>query len=129
MPNRRQFLFAAAAALALPLPATAAGMQRYANVNFEEALASGAPVVAHIDADWCPTCRAQRPVLAKLLEDGRFAAFRAFQIDYDTEKKAMRALNARDRSTIIVFRGGREVARSVADTKEAAIAALLARAL
>ena len=61
MPNRRQFLFAAAAALALPLPATAAGMQRYANVNFEEALASGAPVVAHIDADWCPTCRAQRP--------------------------------------------------------------------
>ena len=129
MRNRRQILLAAAAAALIPCLADAAGMQRYANVNFEAALAAGGPVVAHIDADWCPTCRAQRPALAKLLEDGRFAAFRAFLVDYDTEKKAMRALNAPDRSTIIVFIGGREVARSVGATDKAAIEALLAKGL
>ena len=37
----------------------------------------------------------------------------------------MRALNARDRSTIIVFKGGNEVARSTADTNPSSIEALL----
>ena len=37
----------------------------------------------------------------------------------------MRTLNARDRSTIIVFKGGNEVARSTADTNPSSIEALL----
>jgi hypothetical protein len=37
----------------------------------------------------------------------------------------MRALNARDRSTLIVFKGGTEIARSTADTNPTSIEALL----
>ena len=49
----------------------------------------------------------------------------AFVVDYDSQKEAMRTLNARDRSTLIVFKGSKEVARSVADTNTTSIEALL----
>jgi thiol-disulfide isomerase/thioredoxin len=126
---RRRALLIGAALAALPHAGFAAEMKRYASVNFDEARRSGKPVVVHIDATWCPTCKAQKPILAKLLAEPRFAAFAAFEVDYDSEKPAMRALNAPDRSTILVFKGGQEAARGTGDTTEPAIAALLEKAL
>lgn len=124
----RRSALALAFAAALAAPAYAAGMQPFGTANFEAAREKG-PVVVHIDATWCPTCRAQKPILSKLLGDPKFSKVAAFTIDYDSEKPTLKALNAPDRSTIIVFKGGKEVARSVADTSEDKIAALVQKAL
>lgn len=124
----RRLALSLVAAAALSVPAFAAGMQPFGTANFEAAREKG-PVVVHIDATWCPTCRAQKPILSKLMSDPKFAKVTAFTIDYDSEKPTLRALNAPDRSTIIVFKGGKEVARSVADTSEDKIAALVDKAL
>lgn len=130
MPNRRQTLFAAAALAALlPLTAAAGDIKQFASANFAAAKQAGAPVVVHIDATWCPTCRAQKPILSKLMADPRFAKFKAFSVDYDSEKPVMRELAAPDRSTILVFAKGKEVARGTGDTSEDKIAALMAKAL
>ncbi|MDR4306491.1 thioredoxin family protein [Chelatococcus sambhunathii] len=128
MPSRR-FVLIAAACLAAPLAAHAAGVMRFASVNFAAALEKGGPVLVHIDATWCPTCRAQKPILDRLLAQPKYAAVTAFSVDYDSEKPVMRELSAPERSTILVFAKGKEVARSTGDTSESAIAALIDKSL
>lgn len=125
----RRFALALALAAALPVAALARDPQGWSQPQFDDALEKGGPVLVHIDASWCPTCKAQKPILSKLLAEDRFKAIHGFHVDYDDDKKVMRALNAPDRSTILVFKGGKEVARSTGDTTEPAIAALLEKAL
>lgn len=130
MPSRRHALLAAAAlAAALPAAGFAAGPIAFASANFAAANEAGAPTLVHIDATWCPTCRARKPILAKLLAEPRFTSVKAFTVDYDSEKPVMRRLNAPDRSTILVFLRGREITRSTGDTTEDKIAALIEKAL
>lgn len=123
---RRHALLLAAGLLA---SGAVSALAAFGTANFAAALESGAPVVVHVDATWCPTCRAQKPILMKLLAEPRFKSVRAFELDYDTEKDTMRKLAAPDRSTILVFKAGKEVARSVGDTSEEKIAALIEKGL
>ncbi len=96
---------------------------------FEAAVAAGGPVLVHVDAPWCPICRMQRPILEKLREQPRFRDVRAFEIDFDNDKPSVRAVGARLQSTLIVYRGGREIARTVGDREEGWIEDLLEKAL
>lgn len=128
-PTRRRAIALAFALVAIPGAAFAAGLAPFGSANFEAARKAGAPVVLHIDASWCPTCRAQKPILAKLLAEPRFKGVAAYAVDYDGEKDFMRQIGAMDRSTIVVFKGGKEIARSTGDTSEAKIAATLEQAL
>ena len=52
-----------------------------------------------------------------------------FDVDFDTQKDAVRGFNARMQSTLIAFRGPREVARSVGETKAGPIEALLDKSI
>lgn len=130
MLSRRQAVLAVFVAAAIPATAAfAAAPIAFASANFAAAQEAGAPTVVHIDATWCPTCKAQKPILSKLLTEPRFKSIKAFTVDYDSEKPVMRQLNAPDRSTILVFAKGKEVARSTGDTTEDKIAALIEKAL
>jgi thioredoxin 1 len=130
MPTRRTaFLFAAALAAAASSTGAIAGMSPFGTANFRSALEAGGPVLVHIDATWCPTCKAQKPVLAGLLSKKAYMDVKAFTIDYDSEKAFMREIRTPDRSTIVVFAKGREVARSTGDTDEAKIEAMIRKAM
>ena len=39
---------------------------------FKAAQASGSPILVEIHADWCPTCKAQNPILDKLTSAEKF---------------------------------------------------------
>lgn len=117
--------FAIAAALAATFSATPAWSEPFSQSKFDAALKAGAPVVIHIDATWCPTCQAQKPLLSKLLAEDRYGKFTEFVVDYDKGRDTMRALKAPDRSTIIVFGKGKETGRGVGDVSEASISSLL----
>jgi thioredoxin 1 len=73
------------------------------------------PVALHFHADWCPTCRVQDKVLQSLkAEPGlNLTVLRA---DYDNEKDLKRRLKINAQSTLVVFKGSREVARVIGDT-------------
>jgi len=97
--------------------------------GFKAAQASGSPILVEIHADWCPTCKAQNPILDKLTADPKFKDLKIFRVDFDAMKPVVRQFGAQMQSTLIVFKGSAEQGRSVGDTKEASIAALLDKSL
>ena len=93
------------------------------------AQASGKPVLVHVHADWCPNCAAQKKILAKLLKQPGLKGFQVLQVDFDTQTDVVKALGVRYQSTLIVYKGSKEMGRSTGSTDEKEIAALLKKAV
>jgi len=129
--NRRYFISALAlgAALSFGPPASAMSPASYSPQAFAAAQAAGKPILLHITAPWCPTCKAQRPILSKLEASPKFKHLVVLNIDFDTSKPLLRKLHVAQQSTLIVYKGKKEVGRSTGDTDPASIAALLGKAL
>ena len=131
--TRRIFNGAALAALLViagPFPAASAGTAvAFSPEAFTAAQASNSPILVEIHADWCPTCKAQDPILDKLTADPKFRNLKIFRVDFDAMKPVVRQFGAQVQSTLIVFKGLAEQGRSVGDTREASIAALLDKSL
>jgi thioredoxin 1 len=130
MLSRRSLLLAAAAAsAAFPAPASAAGPQPFDDTAFAAAQKANKPIFIAIHASWCPTCKAQTPILADLMADPKFKNLTYFTIDFDSQKDLVRRFGARMQSTLIAFKGASEEGRSVGDTRRESIAALLNKTL
>lgn len=130
MLSRRSLLLAAVAAgAAAPMPASAAGPQPFDDAAFAAAQKAGKPIFVAIHASWCPTCKAQTPILAGLMADSKFKNLMYFTVDFDSQKDLVRRFGARMQSTLIAFKGANEEGRSVGDTNRESIAALLNKTL
>ncbi|AMB44927.1 MULTISPECIES: thioredoxin family protein [Methylobacteriaceae] len=131
MTNRRHVLALAAAFLVGGQPGSgrAADSAAYDQNAFEAAQAAGRPILVQISAPWCPICRAQKPILAALSADPRFKTLAVFTIDFDAQRDLVRRFGAQMQSTLIVYKGGSEVARSVGETQPEWIEQLLEKAL
>ncbi len=124
----RRALLVSFAAIALAVPAMA-DSKPFKAADFESARTSGKAVLVEVTAPWCPTCKAQKPILSDLKAQPRFKDLAVFEVDFDSQKDALRRLNVQQQSTLIVYKGGKEVARSTGETSKAAIEGLLAKAL
>jgi thioredoxin 1 len=129
---RRTVLTLAAAALAtavLASPAAALVTTPFTQAAFDAAKAAGKPVLVEVTAPWCPTCKAQKPILADLRAMPKFKDLVIFEVDFDSQKEILRGLNVQKQSTLVVFKGNKEVGRSTGDTKKESIEALLAKSV
>ncbi len=99
------------------------------NAQFDAALKAGKSIVVAVHAPWCSTCRAQAPVLKDELAKKEFQHLTVFYVDFDSQKEALKTLGVRRQSTLIVFKGGKEVGRSLGDTTALGIESLLQKAL
>jgi thioredoxin-like negative regulator of GroEL len=133
MLTRRVFNGAALAALLIVAGPFAAAFADtpvpFLEEAFKAAQASNSPILVEIHADWCPTCKAQGPILDKLTADPKFRNLKIFRVDFDAMMPVVKQFGAQMQSTLIVFKGSAEQGRSVGDTKEASIAALLDKSL
>jgi thioredoxin 1 len=116
-------------ALLMSLPAFAAEWKPFSSAALSVAQKDGKSILVDISAPWCPTCRAQKPILEELTAMPEFKDLVVLKIDFDTQQGDVRALNAQSQSTLIAFKGTKETNRSVGDTNQASIAALLKSAL
>lgn len=105
--------------------ASAAEFRAFSPEAFATAQAEGRPILVEVHANWCPTCRAQAPVVQRVAGAPEFERLIVFTMDFDRQAGARRTLNVRVQSTLIAFNGQRETARSVGVTDPAAITALL----
>lgn len=114
--NRRSLLAVLATLPTLARPAVAQSFVPYEAAAFSRLIASAAPIVVHVHADWCPTCRAQQPTLQSLARDPALASVRFVRVDFDRDRDFLRAHRVSSQSTILVFRGGRVVTRMIGTT-------------
>lgn len=125
MLSRRSLVLAALASTLAPLPALS--RNSFSDEAFDAAAASGKPVLLEFHADWCPTCRAQEKIINGLKSD--YSTLVIFRIDFDTQKSLLKRFGVRRQSTLIVFKMGKEVGRSVGDASSGGIASLLNKAV
>lgn len=126
--QRRQFLMSVlAGSLASWMPSVATAVERKAfdPASFQAAQQRGARILVDISATWCPTCKAQEPIINSLAEQPNNSDLVIISVDFDSQKPVVREFGARSQSTLIAFRGKTETARSVGDTDPASIAALV----
>jgi thioredoxin 1 len=113
----------------LAIGAADAAVQKFDQARFDALQKSGMPTLVIVHADWCPTCRAQAPIVASLLQSSEFSGIAALRVDFDAQPDVVKSFQARMQSTLIVFKAGKEVGRSVGDTRKEGIEALLRRTL
>jgi thiol-disulfide isomerase/thioredoxin len=109
--------------------ARAAEVSTFTEAEFAAAQAAGRPILVAIQAPWCPTCAAQRPILQQIEAEGDYSNLRVLLVDFDTQKDVVRQMHATMQSTLVVFHGDKEVARSVGDTNAKSIEATVRRSL
>jgi thioredoxin-like negative regulator of GroEL len=100
-----------AAAFAAPSLALAPGFTAYTKGGFETAMKGKKPVLVHVHAEWCPVCKKQETVLGELSRTPEFSNIQAFVVDFDKEAEFKKTHNIGVQSVILVFKGGKEVAR------------------
>lgn len=111
------------------LAASAQAGQAYTQATFEQLTQQGKPVLVEVHADWCSTCKAQANITDALLREAPYRGITTLRVDYDKQKDVLKKLRVNKQSTLIVFRNGKEVGRSLGDTSEEGIENLLKKAI
>ena len=127
--HRRTLLAAGAAFTLVPATAAQANMIEYQPGNAEAAINAGQTVLLDFAAIWCSTCRTQERGLTNL-RNGNPAydqSIAFYRVDWDAYGggSLVQQLGIPRRSTLVLFRGGQEVGRLVAETRQTQIEAFL----
>jgi thiol-disulfide isomerase/thioredoxin len=113
-------VFAASAARAFEI-------QPYTRAAAQSAIESGKVVVLEVYASWCPVCMMQASSVEAIKDKPNYKNISFFRIDYDAQKDVVNKLNA-PRSTLIVYRGGKEVGRESWGPSQEDVAKILTKA-
>jgi thioredoxin 1 len=93
---------------------------------FRSAQAAEKAVLLDVTASWCPTCKQQRPIVEQIEREKPDLV--VYEVDFDTAKDVLKQFRVQYQSTLIVFRGSKEIARSTGETDPALIHALVEKA-
>jgi thiol-disulfide isomerase/thioredoxin len=119
----------AAFSLLVAATAFAAETKPFDQATFDALQAANKPVLVDVYADWCPTCKQQEPLISALIGSPEFKDYTVLKVNFDTQKDVRKTLRVNYQSTLIVYRGKQEVARSTGDTNKDSIAASLRKGL
>lgn len=122
-------LFTSVCALLACGCAWALEIQPYSAQELARLQSSNKPVGVHFHAEWCATCKTQEKALQSLRTEPSLSQVTLLVADYDKEKDLRRRLRVPAQSTLLVFRGGTEVARVGGETSADKLRAALIAAV
>lgn len=125
MANRLAKDIVAAAIMLLLLSVGALARQPFDDKAFEQAQAAGKTILIDVYASWCPVCKKQQPTIGQLEKDK--PGLIVYSLDFDRDKAALKRFGVQSQSTLIVFKGAKEVGRSTGDTDPSRIEALVTK--
>jgi len=125
MLNRRTILATAALLAILPIPSALAAENDFTMEAFKAAQKDGKSILVDIWASWCPTCKAQGPILKSELAKPENKNVVMLRVNFDTQLDVLKAFKVQSQSTLIMFKGDKETSRSVGDTNVATIGKLI----
>lgn len=113
---------------ALASLAIAGDIKPFNQAEFDKLAQEGKPVVLDISATWCPTCKAQKPIIEGLMKQPAYKDVTVMSIDFDSAKPTLKKFKVTMQSTLVAFKGGKETGRSVGDTSPEGIEGLIKKA-
>ena len=132
MRDRARFFHKALSACALLLLSVSLqgiAQQPFDAKAFNALQRTGVAILVEVHADWCPSCQAQAPVLDKLFADPKYSGIARLRVDFDTQTEAATMFRVRWLSTLVLYKGNTEVARSIGELRQSRIRAMLDKAL
>lgn len=112
---------------AVTLPSLAWAGEPFDAKTFQSAQAANKPILLDVTASWCPTCKQQRQIVQGL--EKQHPDLVVYEIDFDTAKDVLKRFRVQYQSTLIVFRGQKELARSTGETAPVPIWTMVEKAL
>lgn len=112
--KRENWLFLLLAALTTA-PALALDIVPYEAADFARARGAGKVTAVQFHSGWCPICVMQERGLKSLRNDKSLDQVTVFQADYFKEEALRKRFNVSSFSTLVVFRGALEHARTTGD--------------
>ncbi|MEK0427997.1 MAG: hypothetical protein RL001_524 [Pseudomonadota bacterium] len=95
------------------LPAHAAG-KFFTQQEFDTLHAEGKTIIVHVHADWCGICKAQDVEVNAAMNAPAFKDVVFFEVNFDSQRKAVKFFNSKVQSVLIIFKQGKEIDRTVA---------------
>ena len=92
---------------------TSAKETTYNKVDFEKALSEGKTVVVSSWIKYCTSCASQMKVLNKAVNEFKNIEYFAFDV---TNKEIANSFNVQYQTTLLIFKNGKEVYRSIGET-------------
>ena len=129
LPTRRLVILGSGLAALAGGPALAATEIPYSQSAFDAAQKANDPILVWVHASWCPTCAKQGPILDKIEAEPAYKNLKVFKVDFDSQKDVVRKLGVQMQSTLIAYRGDKEMQRSTGQTSEAAIREVVGQAV
>jgi thiol-disulfide isomerase/thioredoxin len=119
-----------AIAFCLPAaPAVALDIVPYQAENFTQARAAGKVTAIQFHSGWCPVCVMQERGLKALKDDKELDQVTVFQADFFKEETLRKRFNVTSFSTVVIFKGETEAARTTGDSRPEQLKPLFAKAL
>ena len=106
-------------------PVFAGQWMAYTSDQFSALTKAGHTVIVDVHADWCPTCLKQQPALKQLVGQSPFQSYDVLVVNYDQQADVLKKFNVSQQSTLLVFKGDKELGRATGITEPKAISALL----
>ncbi|MGE0521636.1 MAG: thioredoxin family protein [Variibacter sp.] len=111
--------------LLLAPPIAAQAGQPFELKAFQQAQSAGKSILVDVTAPWCPTCRQQKPIVQEIERERPNLV--VYEVDFDTAKDVLKRFRVQYQSTLVVFKGAKEVGRSTGETEPARLRALVAK--
>ena len=96
---------------------------------FDRARAEGKVTALQFHSGWCPICVMQERGVLSLKDDKEFDAVIVFRAEYYKEETLRKRFQVNSFSTLVVFRGRQERARTVGDHRHEKLKQLFGQAL
>jgi hypothetical protein len=110
-------------------PALALDVLPYQADAFAQARSEGKVTAIQFHSGWCPVCVMQERGVKALKDDKSMSGVIVFQADYFKEESLRKRFNVSSFSTLVVFRGELERARTTGDFRAEQLKQLFAKAL
>ena len=108
---------------------TAGEIKPYSQQEFDALAQAGKPVVVDVTAPWCPTCKAQKPIIDSLAKQPAYKDVTVLTVDFDSEKNILKQFKVNMQSTLIGFKAGKEVTLSVGDSTPSGVESIFKKAV
>lgn len=105
--------------------AVAGDIKPFSQQEFDHLTKEGKPVVLEVSAPWCSTCKQQKPIIESLMKQPAYKDVTLMTVDFDSAKPTLKTFKVNMQSTLVAFKGEKDVGRSVGDTSPAGLEGLV----